>query len=212
MIKFDTFSAGYRLLCKAFKNDMSDEIADLHYQMLRYSMTDAEFELAVRASIYHEQFFPSPSKLVAHAQGSPDSKAQKAWLAVLKGDCVDKLARDCATELGGPNAIRNTDETKIPWRRDQFISAYKTRLQETATLTLSTGQKHLPAPASDEYDIQDIYRSIGQELIRLDRNGIVPMEWCEKRNIKAQVVSDLNVQQSNDYLDYLRGEDADATA
>lgn len=102
------------------------------------------------------QWLPTPAELIQFVEGTTADRAADQWALAIKtfgGNAYRRDALDAATHkaiatIGGWQALGQTREQDLPFRRREFVAAYTARMALRPTESLSdgrSGQKQIRA-------------------------------------------------------------------
>lgn len=141
----EAFGTGMRMMEEVWGKPASEGKTIAYWTALSH-LDDTVWEGAVRRALQSEEWFPTPAKLLSHAQHLvtqagflPGESAEKAWGQVLdlvreygvyRVDQVvypDELVEQCVRLVGGYQKLCLADQSEMVWLRKEFIALYDER-------------------------------------------------------------------------------------
>lgn len=137
---------------KAPNEEPMSEFRTMAYLKALEPYSDAQIEEAMWKAASACKFFPKPAELLEFLDGSPNDKAWEAWETLL--DAIARIGPWKSVEfqdsritrvvevLGGWLKVCEWTEEELKWRREEFLSAYKS-LKEGGQVRALPGITHL---------------------------------------------------------------------
>jgi len=131
MLDKPTFVKELKALGDRFNRTVSNDMVARYYQEIQH-MTSSDFMEAVRVIYRNDTFWPSPARFLQAVGLDSETQAQQAWERILKlastGSTSGSLTepeRDAIKAVGGLARLGRSDERDLPFKRKEFLLAYK---------------------------------------------------------------------------------------
>ena len=131
MLDKPTFVKELKALGDRFNRTVSNDMVARYYQELQ-GMTSSDFMEAVRVIYRNDTFWPSPARFLQAVGLDSETQAQAAWERILKlastGSTSGSLTepeRDAIKAVGGLARLGRSDERDLPFKRKEFLLAFK---------------------------------------------------------------------------------------
>lgn len=111
----EVFAAGWVILLDRFKREFTQFSEEKYFEILSEELNDAQFQFAINRSFRHDEFFPSPQKLINHAKGELEDTAALLWQRITRNRTTvgfDPLAEKAFKDAGG--------FARLDYAQDQF--------------------------------------------------------------------------------------------
>ena len=146
------FEAAFVILEDRWSKKFSIPTAGMYRAILEEELTAEQFALACRAAFRHEQFFPTPQRLIELGTGStPESEARAVWDGVLlavrsggRSSLTDEQRVLLLSCCHGSNPA-DLDPKQREWAKREFVARYAGYLRGESLTPLNA----LPTPAKE---------------------------------------------------------------
>ena len=151
-----------------YKREFSHLVQKVWYRRIAAELNTEQFVQAVETALLKFQYMPTAEELIELVKGDIEARAMDEWGKIIYAaqrinpnwSMQDSFefekvlmpeSRLALKSMGGLNAIAQCEETKLEWKRKEFIQACQAFSKSSSTLLLEAGAERAQiAPATEE--------------------------------------------------------------